>query len=50
MTDLPKPREIEEIMQDQDFIEQKRKLLMNEIEEIVEKEVEAAEKSNDETE
>ncbi|MGD8781040.1 MAG: SMC-Scp complex subunit ScpB [Ignavibacteria bacterium] len=50
LTDLPKPREIEEIMQDQDFIEQKRKLLMNEIEEIVEKEVEAAEKKNDETE
>ncbi len=50
LTDLPKPREIEEIMQDQDFIEQKRKLLMNEIEEIVENEVEAAEKSNDETE
>ncbi len=50
LSDLPKPREIEEIMQDQDFIEQKRKLLMNEIEEIVENEVEAAEKSNDETE
>lgn len=38
ITDLPKPREIEEIMKDEDFIEQKRKIMMNEIEEIVEKE------------
>ncbi len=38
LSDLPKPREIEEIMQDADFQEQKRKLLMNQIEEIVENE------------
>lgn len=36
ITDLPKPREIEEIMRDQDFIEQKRKIMMNEIEEELE--------------
>jgi len=39
LTDLPKPREIEEIMQDADFQEQKRKLLMNQIEEIAENEI-----------
>ncbi|GAB4130987.1 MAG: SMC-Scp complex subunit ScpB [Ignavibacteriales bacterium] len=37
--DLPKPREIEEIMKDEDFIEQKRRIMMNEIEEMIEKEV-----------
>jgi len=37
ITDLPKPREIEEIMQDQDFIEQKQKIMMNMIEENLEK-------------
>jgi len=36
--DLPKPREIEEIMQDEDFIEQKNRIMMNAIEELVEKE------------
>ncbi|KUG25090.1 segregation and condensation protein b [hydrocarbon metagenome] len=36
ISDLPKPREIEEIMQDEDFIEQKRKIMMNEIEEELE--------------
>ncbi len=38
LSDLPKPREIEEIMQDADFQEQKRKLLMNQIEEMAENE------------
>lgn len=38
--DLPKPREIEEIMNDEDFIEQKRQILMNTIEEEAEKEME----------
>lgn len=33
LSDLPKPREIEEIMNDEDFIEQKRKILMNALEE-----------------
>ena len=31
--DLPKPREIEEIMKDEDFIEQRRRIMMNGIEE-----------------
>lgn len=39
LNDLPKPREIEEIMKDEDFIEQKRRIMMNEIEEMIEKEV-----------
>lgn len=36
ISDLPKPREIEEIMQDEKFLEQKRKILMNEIEDLIE--------------
>jgi len=36
ISDLPKPREIEEIMKDADFLEQKRKIMMNEIEENLE--------------
>ena len=40
LTDLPKPREIEDIMNDDDFIEQKRKILMNALEEEAEKEME----------
>lgn len=49
LSDLPKPREIEEIMQDEDFIEQKNKIMMNAIEETLEKEAESEENS-DETE
>jgi branched-chain amino acid transport system substrate-binding protein len=37
LSDLPKPREIEEIMKDEDFIEQKQKIMMNAIEENLEK-------------
>ncbi|HRI48482.1 MAG: SMC-Scp complex subunit ScpB [Ignavibacteriaceae bacterium] len=48
ISDLPKPREIEEIMQDEDFLEQKRKLMMSEIESVIESETE--ESSSDETE
>ncbi|NCS81884.1 MAG: SMC-Scp complex subunit ScpB, partial [Ignavibacteria bacterium] len=33
LTDLPKPREIDEIMQDEDFLDQKRKIMMNALEE-----------------
>ena len=40
LSDLPKPREIEDIMNDDDFIEQKRKILMNALEEEVDKEME----------
>ena len=36
IADLPKPREIEKIMKDSNFIEQKRKIMMNEIEEELE--------------
>ncbi len=36
--DLPKPREIEEIMNDEDFIEQKRKIMMNALEDTMENE------------
>lgn len=38
LSDLPKPREIEEIMKDEDFIEQKRKIMMNLVEETIENE------------
>ncbi len=39
ISDLPKPREIDELMQDEDFIEQKRKLLMQAVEETIELEL-----------
>jgi len=39
ISDLPRPREIEEIVKDADFIEQKRKIMMNEIEENLENDV-----------
>ena len=45
MSDLPKPREVEEIMRDEDFIEQKQKIMMNLIEETLENE--SAEDNND---
>jgi len=50
LSDLPKPREIEEIMKDEDFIEQKNKIMMNSVEETLEKELESSEENNDETE
>jgi segregation and condensation protein B len=45
LSDLPKPREIEEIMKDEDFLEQKQKIMMNMIEETIENETN--EKSDD---
>ncbi len=39
ISDLPKPREIEEIVKDADFLEQKRKIMMNEIEENLEQDL-----------
>jgi len=33
LSDLPRPRELEEIMKDEDFLEQKRKIMMNALEE-----------------
>ncbi len=47
LSDLPKPREIEEIMKDEDFIEQKNKIMMNLVEETLEKEM--GEEENDDT-
>jgi segregation and condensation protein B len=47
LSDLPKPREIEEIMKDEDFIEQKNKIMMNLVEETLEKEMESSEENND---
>ncbi len=41
ISDLPKPREIDEIMQDEDFIEQKRKIMMNLIEETIQNETDS---------
>jgi segregation and condensation protein B len=39
INDLPKPREIDEIMKDEDFLEQKRRIMMNGLEEKLEEEV-----------
>jgi len=39
ISDLTKPREIDEIMQDEDFIEQKKRIMMNLIEEKIEDEM-----------
>jgi segregation and condensation protein B len=50
LSDLPKPREIEEIMQDEDFLEQKRKIMMNMIEESAENDMGESQTENDETE
>lgn len=52
LSDLPKPREIEDIMKDEDFLEQKRKIMMNELEEKMENEIkeELAGEENDQTE
>lgn len=47
ISDLPKPREIEEIMKDEDFIEQKRKIMLNEMEELIENEAGTDEESED---
>jgi len=50
LSDLPKPREIEEIMQDDDFIEQKNKIMMNAIEENLENTLEKDAEDADTTE
>ncbi len=47
LSDLPKPREIEEIMKDEDFIEQKNKIMMNLVEETIENELDDSEDNND---
>ena len=48
ITDLPKPREVEEIMNDDDFLEQKRQIMMNQMEEVIENEVDNNKEVNDE--
>ena len=50
LSDLPKPREIEEIMQDEDFIEQKNRLMMNLIEETAENESPEEQANDDQVE
>jgi len=50
LNDLPKPREIEEIMQDEDFLEQKRTIMMNAVEEEIENETQEKTNNDDETE
>lgn len=47
VSDLPKPREIEEIMKDEDFLEQKRRIMMAGIEEKAEEEELQAELEQD---
>lgn len=50
ITDLPKPREIEEIMKDEDFLEQKRRIMMSGVEEALEEGVEESSESEGELE
>jgi len=50
ITDLPKPREVDEIMKDEDFLEEKRKIMMNQIEEVIENEVESGDDDGSTTE
>lgn len=50
ITDLPKPREIEEIMKDEDFLEQKRRIMMSGVEEALEEGVEESSESESEFE
>ena len=50
ITDLPKPREVDEIMKDEDFLEEKRKIMMNQIEEVIENEVESGDGDGSTTE
>ncbi len=49
LSDLPKPREIDEIMKDEDFLEQRQKIMMNIIEETVENESNEEQNNIDET-
>lgn len=46
LSDLPKPREIDEIMQDEDFLEQKRKIMMTDLEEKLEESIGGAADDN----
>jgi segregation and condensation protein B len=46
ISDLPKPRELDEIMQDEDFLEQKRKIMMASLEEKLEESIKKTEDEN----
>ena len=46
ISDLPRPRELEEIMQDEDFLEQKRKIMMSSLEEKLEESLNKSEDEN----
>lgn len=46
ISDLPKPREIDDIMKDEDFLEQKRKIMMNAVEEIIQNELNEGNENN----
>lgn len=48
ITDLPKPREVEDIMKDADFLEQKRQIMMNQMDEVIENEIDSGEEPNNE--
>ncbi|MEN8191810.1 MAG: SMC-Scp complex subunit ScpB [Bacteroidota bacterium] len=48
ITDLPKPREVEDIMKDADFLEQKRQIMMNQMDEVIENEIDSGEELNNE--
>lgn len=50
ISDLPKPREIEEIMKDEDFIEQKRRIMMTGVEENAEEELKSEREEENELE
>ncbi|MDH7604343.1 MAG: SMC-Scp complex subunit ScpB [Melioribacter sp.] len=50
ISDLPKPREIEEIMKDEDFQEQKRRIMMNEVEENLEEDSHSDSEGDEENE
>ncbi len=50
INDLPKPRELEEIVKDEDFIEQKRKIMMNLFEDDMENELNKGGKNEDSAE
>lgn len=49
ISDLPKPREVEEIMRDADFLEQKHQIMLNQMDEVIENEIEKNKDANDET-
>ena len=49
INDLPRPREIEEIMKDEDFLEQKRKIMMGDLEEEAENSLKEDNENNEDS-